>query len=291
MSFTEDELQAFNTILEQRLAAHSQEMQQALDQRIDGLRQHIDQRMTTAYQELIDTLEPKLIERASASQASVIDRLGVYQEQIVGSIHQQVERAQQDTQAANEHLLSEQLAKIEQLFSSHMNEHSTFAQDVRPQLETIELQTELPWEDLAEVVGRTMDTRLVSLNDQLQGSIKSLEQHLAVRLHNLHNEVTRGYGQSYNNISLNATSVQEILRGIEQLEQIIESMQVAMTANHALLSNRLYHHQQLPLDRAHAPATGLAQTGVNGTSSLLAQAKERVARGLEAGSLDETSQD
>jgi len=45
--------------------------------------------------------------------------------------------------------------------------------------------------------------------------------------------------------------MQEVFQSIEQLERIIESMQVAMTANHALLSNRLYHHQQLPLERAH----------------------------------------
>jgi hypothetical protein len=62
----------------------------------------------------------------------------------------------------------------------------------------------------------------------------------------------------------------------------MESMQVAMTANHALLSNRLYHHQQLPLERAHPNPSGQTHVApANGVSSLLAQAKERLASGLE----------
>jgi len=59
-------------------------------------------------------------------------------------------------------------------------------------------------------------------------------------------------------------------------------MQVAMTANHALLSNRLYHHQHLPLERAH-PASLPEPAPPNGNNSLLAQAKARVAQGLEPG--------
>ena len=45
--------------------------------------------------------------------------------------------------------------------------------------------------------------------------------------------------------------MEEVFQSIEQLERLIESMQVAMTSNHALLAHRLYHHQQLPLERAH----------------------------------------
>lgn len=55
-----------------------------------------------------------------------------------------------------------------------------------------------------------------------------------------------------------------------------------MTANHALLSNRLYHHQQLPLERAHASGQ-VHVAPANGVGSLLTQAKERIASGLEPG--------
>jgi phenylalanyl-tRNA synthetase alpha subunit len=101
-----------------------------------------------------------------------------------------------------------------------------------------------------DVIGKALDERFAMLNDSFQQTVKNLEQYLSLRLHNLRDEYMRTHSHtpSYNG---SMTNVQEVLHGIEHLERIIESMQVAMTANHALLSNRLYHHQQLPLERAH----------------------------------------
>ena len=80
----------------------------------------------------------------------------------------------------------------------------------------------------------------------------------------------------------NPTNIQEILHGIEHLEQIIESMQVIMTSNHALLSNRLYHHQQLPLERAHNTNDHTRQLS-NGVDKPLSITEERVTNGVEPG--------
>ncbi len=44
MSFTEDELQAFNSILEQRLSVHRREMERVFDQRMNEYRRDLDQR-------------------------------------------------------------------------------------------------------------------------------------------------------------------------------------------------------------------------------------------------------
>jgi hypothetical protein len=82
----------------------------------------------------------------------------------------------------------------------------------------------------------------------------------------------------------NPTSIQEILHGIEHLEQIVESMQVVMTSNHALLSNRLYHHQQLPFERAHN-ANDHAKPTSNGVNKPLTITEERVSNGLEPGGI------
>ncbi len=49
MSFTEDELQSFNTILEQRLNAHQRDMERALDQRMIEYRRELDQRLATVH--------------------------------------------------------------------------------------------------------------------------------------------------------------------------------------------------------------------------------------------------
>src|SRR5260370_41873827 len=112
-----------------------------------------------------------------------------------------------------------------------------------------------------------------------------MEQYLSVRLHSLRDEFVRSQGhgpQSYYNGS--ATTIQEVLHGIEHLERIIESMQVAMTSNHALLSNRQYHHQQLPLERAH-PAGDHTRSMPNGVNKPLAITDERITNGLEPGGI------
>ena len=53
--------------------------------------------------------------------------------------------------------------------------------------------------------------------------------------------------------------VQDILTSINQLERIVESMQVAIAANSALFSHRLYYHQNLPIERAH-PSSSVSPT-------------------------------
>src|SRR5258708_30466263 len=133
-----------------------------------------------------------------------------------------------------------------------------------------------------DVIGKALDERLALLNDAMQRSIKNLEQYLSVRIHSMRDEFFRSQArpQSYNNGSM--TNIQEVLHGIEHLERIVESMQVAMTSNNALLSNRLFHHQQLPLERAHPGGSTRAMPN-NGASTPLSIANERVAQGLEPG--------
>jgi hypothetical protein len=225
MSFTEDELQAFNVILDQRLAAHRQEIERALDRRLDDFRQDIAQRLAS------------------------------FQEETASTLNQRV--SQQSLEAAS--------------------------QDLHAQLEAIEVQTELPWEELVTLVGKELDARLATLNNMFQRSIIDLEQHFATQLRGLRAEIAQMQGQEqpYSGQGNNGTSIiPEVLSGIEHLERVMESMQVAMSANHALLSNRLYHHQQLPLERAH-PLGPSRITPANEAASLLSQAKERVASGLE----------
>jgi hypothetical protein len=197
MSFTEDELQAFNTILEQRLAAHRREVEQAFDERINALRRDLNQRLA------LQTTGER------AAHAS-----------------------------GDEHIPP-------------------------PHIEAIEVQTDLPWEDLADVFGKLLDVRFSVLSESIQAIMRSLEQHLSIQLRNL-----RGQIQPYKGDLASATNTNDILRGIEHLERIVESMQVVMTTNHALLSNRLYHHQQLPLERAH-PSSHTHPTALNGVSNPL----------------------
>ncbi len=134
-----------------------------------------------------------------------------------------------------------------------------------------------------DIIGRALDDRLSVLNDKIQRSLKNLEQYLSVRLHSLRDEFMRNKTQGQGHQALyeeNPTNIQEILHGIEHLEQIIESMQVIMTSNHALLSNRLYHHQQLSFERAHN-ANDHARPISNSVNKPLTITEERVTNGVE----------
>ena len=255
MSFTEDELQSFNTILDQRLAAHLRETERIIDQRVNEFRRDVEQRIITIQQDTIRELAQKVSEYQNVEDAVLNEKFRTQQNQITGVIGQDAEQRQQQFESSVDRMLAAQLLGIEQLLTQQLSipsldESVLHTDSSHPQLEAIEVQTELPWEDLMDVIGKVLDERLAVLNDSMQRAVKNLEQYLSVRLHSLRDEFFRSqvHPQSYNG---NMTNIQEMLHGIEHLERIVESMQVAMTANNALLSNRLYHHQQLPLERAH----------------------------------------
>ncbi len=291
MSFTEDELQSFNTILEQRLSAHRREMERVFDQRMNEYRRELDQRYVQAQTDSQRTLSQRLSEFQSRLDSDLGEKLTAQQTRITQTIGNDGEQRQQQVEGSIDRMLAAQLLGMEQLlnqFSSRlMPGDPTITTGASPQLEAIEVQTELPWEDLIGVIGKTLDERLSMLNEAIQRSLKNLEQYLSVRLHSLRDEFfrnqTQGQGQQalYNG---NSTTIQEVLHGIEHLERIIESMQVVMTSNHALLSNRLFHHQQLPLERAH-PADDHTRPMPNGSNTPLSIAEERDTLGLEQGEI------
>jgi hypothetical protein len=272
MAFTEDELQAFNAILERRLAAHRREVEQAFDQRINALRRDLDQRLATAQQEILRILARPISNQQNGLDAILNQQFDVQQKHLTRIVSQQAEHNQQQTEELFDRIRTAQLLSIEQLLGQHLALQSTGERAAHaggdehippPHIEAIEVQTDLPWEDLADVFGKLLDVRFSALSESIQAITRSLEQHLSVQLRNL-----RGQVQPYKGDPASAMNINEILRGIEQLERIVESMQVVMTTNHALLSNRLYHHQQLPLERAH-PGSPTHPTALNGVSNPL----------------------
>ena len=114
-------------------------------------------------------------------------------------------------------------------------------------------------------------------------SITGIERYLATRLQTLREELIPNaldhthatqvvQAQTFDGTIMN---MQDVFTSIERLERIIESMQVAMTSNHALLSNRMYHHQQLPLERAHpSNSDSMTQNSNNTIKSSFPLSKE-----------------
>ncbi len=266
MSFTEDELQSFNSILERRLLVHRQEMEQAFDQHMTILLRDLEQRLSTQQQEFMRVLTHKMSEQQNDLNVALSQKLSAQQARITQAVGQEVEQRQQQQQEQLEGLVDRTLAAhllgMEQRLTLRLAPRSLEAVEkgeVEPGdgFETIEVQTDISWEDLMEVVGKALDERLSALNESIQAAVGNWEQHLSLQLQEMRAlepvEPYRG----------DMSSMQGVFHSVERLEQILESMQVAMSANHALLSNRLYHHQQLPLERAHptgqsAPANGTA---------------------------------
>lgn len=297
MSFTPDELQSFNDILDKKLSAHRQDMEHLFDQRLNKLRRELDQRLIATQQEVIRVLAQKLSEQRSGITTILQQQLADSQMRIAQTVSQEVKQWQAQQPSETEHTeqiagivdrsLAAQLLAIEELLNQRMVYQSSeevamsmVSGEHGPQFETIEVQTELPWEDLMEVFGKALDDRFTALGDRAQTATQRLEHQLSSRIsalqHQLFDELPHLQVHSYGG---NLTNIQAVFQSIEQLERIIESMQVAMTANHALLSNRLFHHQQLPLERAHPAHPSGNTTSVqnpNGMSSSLPRpARER----------------
>ena len=261
MSFTPDELQSLNSIVEQKLLNQRHELEHLLDQRIQADRRNFDQRLQLLQQRWQQDLTRRLSEQQQHIQDGFRQRL---QSQHALSIqHLQRQQAQKETQRQQqvedfvENSLAAQLLAFEQLI--HQNQQSYTAEptpiymsEATGDFQAIEFQTEIPWEDLVALIEKVLDERLTLLHETLRNDLKETERTLAIQLHALRDTLTLRQKSLYNEkIPESLGSMQEVFASIEQLERLIESMQVAMTANSALISNRLYHHQQLPPERAH----------------------------------------
>ncbi|SRR5579875_2114076 len=267
MSFTEDELRAFNSILEQRLTAHRRDMEHMLDLRLHSLQRGFELRLVSVQQEVIRLLGQKFVEQRQALNDALIQKFGVQQLDLTRAMGKEFERwqeqEQQDLTDIVDEALVTRLLAIEQLLrqqlEQQLSEEARGLDEQGPPFEAIEVQTDLPWDDLLAIFGKALDERLATLRaamqsmvqDTMQAALKDEQQHLVAHLQML---VAQQQGfvplQPQSNGG-NLTTMQEVFNSIEQLERIIESMQVAMTNNHALLANRLFHHQHLPPERAH----------------------------------------
>src|SRR4051812_31871322 len=202
MSFTQDELQAFNTILNQRLTAQRREMERALDQRMGILRREFDQRLVTLQQNLLRHLPQRLSELQSKLRDDLSQQLARQHEHTLQTLQGDAEVDQQ-TQPQQfedqiERALAAQLLAIEQLISQRTSvaEFTTVhGSEAQPDFESIEVQTEIPWEDLVEVVEKAMGQRLAALDESMQATMKAMEQFLSEQLRTLREELVHAQEQ------------------------------------------------------------------------------------------------
>lgn len=281
MAFTPDELQAFNDILERRLATQRRDVEQLFEQQTQRLRRDFEQRLIASQQEIVRVVTQQLHEQQKKWQMVLQQKLGEQQLSFTQTVSREVKDQQTEQASVSQVIdqaLAAQLLAIEKLLEraaiaqSQENEETSFA-DQEMRFEAIEVQTDLPWEELIDVFGKVLDEHLSGYAESTLTALRNWEQIVSSRLHAVQTQLheVMMQGRQTQTFTGNLNTMQEVFQSIEQLEHLIESMQVAMTTNHALLSNRLYHHQQLPLERAHpgsqvAPAT-IAQAHPNGATS------------------------
>lgn len=216
MAFTQDELQALNTILEQKKAELLSELEQLFDQRLHILRNEFKQ-----YQQRLEDS----IENSFVAQLPVIEQL------------------------------------INQRFPTP-NVHVAGVYTNQPQttFEAIEVQTEIPWEDLIDLLNKALNERFITLNTSLQAQLRDIKHEVLAQIQLLRNDLSKQQPVvSFSSTDNTDTDMQDILTSINQLERIVESMQVAISANTTLISQRLSHHQRLPVEQAH-PLRSLSPT-------------------------------
>jgi len=268
MSFTQDELQALNSIIEQKLELHRRELEQTFDQRAKALLQDFEHHLLTKQQDMIHTFSHRFIEQQQQSREVLRERLEDHQARTVRMFLQNIEHRLREQQKDLEQLLEQnrtkQLEVIEEVLTRRqpppMVDLSTlYGEDEHASdFETIELQTEIPWEELVELIDKALADRLATLTTTLQAGLRDTERLLLVQIQHIRDTLLDRSSSIFRDQEGDEpSSMQEVFRSILQLEHIVESMQVAMTANSALLSNRLSHHQQLPFERAHARPSSL----------------------------------
>jgi len=268
MSFTQDELQAFNAILDQKLSVHRRELEYSFDQRMQGLRRDLEQRLMVAQQDLQQTIFRQIAEQQSKSNEALVRMLDDQQVRMTQSLMHDLDRKRVEQQAHDDDLLENSLAAqllaFEQLINQRQSERVVdesmpYTNELAPDFGTIEVQTEIPWDDLVDLINQALDERLLTLRSSLLNAVRDTERNLSVQMNALRDillheqRAVPGSSQASSQLSSSdrLNDMQDVFKSIEQLERLIESVQMAMAANSALISNRLYHHQQLPIERAH----------------------------------------
>ena len=261
MSFTKEEIQSFNTILEQKLTQQRRELERSFDQRLQIFKREIEHRLVFTQQDLVRVLSQHLSEQYRKLKEGLNQKIDAQQAHLPSTVISEIDLKQQ-LEDVVEHALDTQLISFDQLIGERfapVDENAVSAVEAPVNFADMELHTEIPLDDLAEAVNKALDERFSALDTSLKLSITGIEQYLGTRLQTLHEELIHDDLHHTHDTQVvqthefdgTITNMQEVFTSIERLERIIESMQVAMTSNHALLSNRMYHHQQLPLERAH----------------------------------------
>jgi hypothetical protein len=257
MAFTQDELQSLNTIMEQKLSAQRQELEQAFEKRLQAYKSEWEQYFMRSQHDLMHDISRGMNEQNAKLRDAIQQKLDRQHTHTLQIFTQTANQQQQRYEDVVEHSLAAQLLAFEQLLNQRLGPSApdlvpSYVSEPQVDFSSIEVQTEIPWEELIELIEHSVDERFTSLKASLLTVLEEHESSLTAQIQSLRDVVDmRQKGLQFKEEPDSFMDLQDVFNSIAQLEHLIEAMQVAMTANSALLSNRLYHHQHLPLERAH----------------------------------------
>jgi hypothetical protein len=184
-------------------------------------------------------------------------KLEQFFEQRMQILRREFEQHQQRQEESIERSFVAQLLAFEQLINQRFPMSSSpvpieHTDQPATNFEAIEVQTEIPWEDLMDLLNKVLSERFIALNTLLQTRLRDLEHEVSSQIQLLREDLRKEQpAASFSSTSDTEAEMQDVVTSIDQLERIVESMQVAMAANSTLISNRLTHHQHLSIERAH----------------------------------------
>ncbi|HEU5229925.1 MAG TPA: hypothetical protein VFU49_19050 [Ktedonobacteraceae bacterium] len=183
MSFTQDELQSFNAILEQRLTVYRQELEYTFDRRMRMLAHEFQQQLLALQQYMMSSLPQRVLELQQQSRDLSEQKEGL---QLTAQTANQEKERQQfaelfESTLAN-HLLAIERLLHQQPASPPSAPTPTYVPESFSDLNSIEIQAEFPWSELTDVIEKALDERLTSLHESIKQSFQDMERDLLARM-------------------------------------------------------------------------------------------------------------
>ncbi|HTI15601.1 MAG TPA: hypothetical protein VL461_13720 [Dictyobacter sp.] len=198
MSFTQDELQALDSIMGQKIDILSRDLERAADRRMSRISHELEQHVISLHQVLLKAFADNQVKMREMFQQF----LQIKQRQELSIATLGLERYQKDVQQSFEDFidrsLAAQLLAFEQLLHQHVTESSSIIESATSYSESlqdfkeIEVQTEIAWDELVDLMDHSLDQRFAALQDSLVSFGQDIERRLTAHIQALHGAVSTG---------------------------------------------------------------------------------------------------
>jgi hypothetical protein len=161
----------------------------------------------------------------------LLNELEQFFDQRIQILQNKLEQYQQQLEDSIQRSFAAQLLTVEQLINQSFpasNSHIPVLYTNQPQtnFEAIEVQTEIPWEDLIDLLNKALNERFITLNTSLQARLRDVEHEVSSQIQLLRNDLRKHQPVASSSGKYgNEAEMQDILTSINQLKCMVESLQ------------------------------------------------------------------